>query len=108
MIGIACSIIRRKTPKKQLIGQTLNPAGTSNVIALVETAPAVPWTKPEDVLYDSKKSVPKFGGVFQDGFCAAFFDGSVKYIMEITETDLRILLNPASTKAVGPYKSRGY
>ena len=80
------------------------PAGISNVIALVETAPLVQWTKPEDVPYDAKKAVRKLGGVHPDGFYAAFFDASVRFIMEIDEANLRILLNPSSTKAVGPYK----
>ena len=64
-------------------------AGTSNVIALVETAPAVPWTKPEDVTYDAKKPVPKLGGVRPDGFYAAFFDGHIEFIEEVDEANLR-------------------
>ena len=80
------------------------PAGTSKVIALVETTPAVPWTKPDDVPYDAKKAVRKLGGVHPGGFYVAFFDAGVRFIMEIDDANLRILLNPSSTKAVGAYK----
>lgn len=54
--------------------------GTSNTILIVEAADAVPWTKPADVVFDPEKELPKFGGLFKDGFHAAFADGSVRFI----------------------------
>jgi RNA polymerase sigma factor (sigma-70 family) len=53
--------------------------GTSNTIAIVEAAEAVPWTKPADLLYDTKKPLPKLGGLFPNGFHAAIADGSVQW-----------------------------
>ncbi len=46
---------------------------------VVEAAQGVPWTKPEDLPYDSDKPLPKLGGLFEGGFNAAFCDGSVRF-----------------------------
>jgi hypothetical protein len=54
--------------------------GTSNTILIVEAGEAVPWSKPADVVFDPDKDLPKFGGLFEDGFHAAFADGSVRFI----------------------------
>jgi uncharacterized protein DUF1559 len=53
--------------------------GTSNTILAVEAGEAVPWTKPADVGYDAKKPLPKFGGLFKDGFHILWCDGSVRF-----------------------------
>jgi hypothetical protein len=47
---------------------------------VVEAAHPVPWTKPEDVPYDKGGPLPRLGGQFDDGFYAAFADGSVRFI----------------------------
>ena len=49
-------------------------------LMVVEAAHPVPWTKPEDVPYDKGEPLPKLGGQFDDGFYAAFADGSVRFI----------------------------
>lgn len=54
--------------------------GTSNTLLLVESKSDVPWTKPEDIRFDDKKPLPKFGGWYPGGFCAAIADGSVRFI----------------------------
>lgn len=58
--------------------------GTSNTIALVEVHPkhAVPWTKPEDLVIDSKAKDPleALRGQPNDGFNALLCDGSVRFI----------------------------
>jgi hypothetical protein len=72
--------------------------GPANTIMIVEAEEAVPWTKPEDVVYDPKKPLPKFGGVFKDGFYAAFADGSVRFIKKDTDEKL---LRALITKAGG-------
>jgi len=54
--------------------------GTSNTIGLVEGYEAVPWTKPADVTFDPKQPLPRFGGLFTDGFHAALMDGSVRFL----------------------------
>lgn len=54
--------------------------GSSNTIGVVEAANPVIWTKPDDLEYDAKKPLPKFGGLFPDGFFAASCDGAVHFI----------------------------
>jgi hypothetical protein len=49
-------------------------------LMVVEAARPVPWTKPEDVPYDKGKPLPPLGGQFDDGFYAAFAEGSVRFI----------------------------
>lgn len=54
--------------------------GSSNTIALVEAKRNIPWTKPEDLTYDSTQSASPFGGWYKEGWYAGFGDGSVKYL----------------------------
>jgi hypothetical protein len=61
--------------------------GTSNTILIVEAAEAVPWTKPVDLTYDPKKPLPKFGGMFKDGFNAVFADGRTLFIGKDADKD---------------------
>jgi prepilin-type processing-associated H-X9-DG protein len=66
--------------------------GTSNTIALVEAHPkhAVVWTKPDDLVIDSKAKDPLQGlrGQPNDGFNALFCDGSVRFIK--TDIDVKL------------------
>jgi hypothetical protein len=67
--------------------------GSSNTILAVEAKPTIPWTKPEDLEYDPKKPLPKFGGYFPEGFNAALCDGSVRFIANsIAEQTMRALI----------------
>jgi len=59
--------------------------GTSQTLAVVEAKREIPWTKPEDLPYDADKPVPELGGRYEDGFIAAFCDGSVRTISEAIE-----------------------
>jgi prepilin-type processing-associated H-X9-DG protein len=54
--------------------------GTSNTIWIVEAPRGVPWTKPDDLSYDPAKAPPRMGGLFPQGFNAAFADGSVRFL----------------------------
>jgi RNA polymerase sigma factor (sigma-70 family) len=54
--------------------------GTSNTVLVVEGDGPVPWTKPEELPFDPDKALPKLGGMFTEGFNAAFCDGSVHFI----------------------------
>jgi len=56
--------------------------GTSNTIVVVEANDdrAVPWTKPEDWEYDPDDPLAGLGNAHPGGFCAAFADGSVRFI----------------------------
>ncbi len=62
---------------KQLAIPRSFPDGTSNTIAIVEAGEACIWTKPDDVLYDAKKPLPKLGGLFEGDFHVLLMDGSV-------------------------------
>ena len=56
------------------------PDGTSGTFLIVEAGAAVPWTKPEDIVYDPAKPLPKLGGLYQDGFTAVFADSSARFM----------------------------
>jgi hypothetical protein len=67
--------------------------GTSNTLMVVEAGRPVPWTKPEDLTYDPDEPLPELGGLFSDGFQAAFFDGSVRRLpRNVDEETLRALI----------------
>jgi hypothetical protein len=72
--------------------------GEANTIMIVEAEEAVPWTKPDDLTYDPDKPLPKFGGLFNDGFHAMFADGKVRFIKKDTDEKL---LRALITKAGG-------
>ncbi len=50
--------------------------GTSNTLLLVEAKRDIPWTKPEDIAFDSQKP-PELGGFTPGVFGIAIADGSV-------------------------------
>lgn len=54
--------------------------GTSQTIMIAEAGDPVPWTKPADMPFHSEKELPKVGGLFEDGFHAAFGDTQVAWI----------------------------
>lgn len=62
--------------------------GTSNTILAIEAGSAVPWTKPEDVAFDAKKELPKFGGLFEGGFHTLLADGSVRFHAGTVNADM--------------------
>jgi hypothetical protein len=75
--------------------------GTSNTLMVVETAEGVPWTKPEDIPYDPKKPLPKFGDFFDKGFNAAMADGSVRFLpKDIKEQTLRAIITRAGGEVI--------
>jgi uncharacterized protein (TIGR03067 family) len=53
--------------------------GTSNVIVIVEATDPTIWTRPDDLAFDPKGPLPKFG-VVPAGFNACFCDGTVRFI----------------------------
>src|SRR5262249_42553125 len=75
--------------------------GTSNTILVVEAEDPVPWSKPADLTYDPKKDLPKFGGLFKDGFNAAFADGATRFIRKDNdEKMLRALITRSGGEVV--------
>jgi Protein of unknown function (DUF1559) len=79
--------------------------GSSNTLMVVEAGEPVPWTKPQDLVYDPKRPLPKLGGVFPGlpTFNAAFGDGSVRAISKnIKEDVLRALITARGGEVINP------
>ncbi len=69
--------------------------GLSNTVFVVESDDSVPWTQPEDLLYNPKKPLPKLGGLFGGDFNVVMGDGSVRWLPKtISEKKLRALITP--------------
>ncbi len=76
--------------------------GSSQTMLVAEAAAAVPWTKPDDIAYDPKKPLPRFGGLFPNGFNAVFGDGSVHFISrKISQKTLHALITRSGNDIVG-------
>lgn len=74
--------------------------GTSNTILIVEAAEAVDWSKPEDLMIDGNKPLPKLG-IFPGGFHAAMADGSIRWIPSDTpEHVIRAMITRAAGEAI--------
>jgi hypothetical protein len=54
--------------------------GTSKTFLLAEGGEAVIWTKPDELVYDANKPLPKFGGHFEDGFWVILGDASALFV----------------------------
>ncbi len=65
--------------KGKKIKITMVKDGTSNTVLFLEGAKAVPWTKPEDVAYDGKKT-PSFGVNSNGKVFVVLADGTVKIL----------------------------
>jgi Protein of unknown function (DUF1559) len=78
--------------------------GTSNSLMIVEAAEAVVWTKPDDLVYDPKKDLPKLGGHSANGFNALFGDGSVRFIRDMVDKmTLKALVTIDGGEVTGDY-----
>jgi hypothetical protein len=53
---------------------------TNSVLTVVEAAHPVVWTKPADLTFVPDGALPRLGGLFEDGFHAAFASGSVRFL----------------------------
>jgi hypothetical protein len=79
------------------------PDGTSNTIMVIEASKAVPWTKPEDLVYDPDKPLPKLGLPGTHVFHAALCDGSVRsFTPKITQKTLRLAITRNDGQPLGP------
>lgn len=75
--------------------------GVSNTILLVESKRDVPWTKPEDIPFDANSPLRELQGFNENGFNAAFADGSVRFISKsIDQTVLKALITRAGGEAI--------
>jgi hypothetical protein len=80
------------------------PGGLNNAILAVESSTAVPWTKPADIPFDSRKPLPPFGKAYGERPLAALCDGSVRVLdlRKILPATLRLAINPQVGKPLGP------
>jgi Protein of unknown function (DUF1559) len=60
------------------------PNGRANTFLIVESARAVPWTKPEDLPYSPDMPLPPLGNLIPDYFLSALADGSVLNVERTT------------------------
>jgi len=81
--------------------------GTSVTILCVEAGPdkAVPWTKPEDLLFDPEKPLAALGKIPAKGFLAVFFDGHVE-ALTVDNATLKALITPAGGEVIDMSKER--
>jgi len=61
--------------------------GTSNTILFVEAKREIPWTKPEDIPFE-QATPSQLGGFANNGFNAAFADGSVRFLQNTVDAAL--------------------
>lgn len=77
------------------------PDGTSNTIMAVEARDPTIWTRPDDLPYDPKGPLPKFG-ISPDGFHVLLGDGSVRFIRStISEATLRAAITCSDGMPLG-------
>jgi hypothetical protein len=62
------------------------PDGTADTLLFVEAGVPVPWTKPDEVIYDPTQPV-QLQGLFRDGFRACTADGSYRFITHDTDQE---------------------
>jgi prepilin-type processing-associated H-X9-DG protein len=75
--------------------------GTSNTILAVEARREVPWTKPEDIPFDSHVAPPELGGFTPYGFNVLFGDGSVRLIKKSVDPSvLKALITRAGREVL--------
>jgi hypothetical protein len=76
--------------------------GLANTILVAEATKPVPWARPGDLVYDPDEPLPPLGGLYrkpvdflgytvssEEGFTAAFADGSARFIS--AKTDEKVL-----------------
>jgi hypothetical protein len=76
--------------------------GTSNTFLIVEAGRAVPWTKPEDIVYDANQPLPQLGGIFRGGFNAVMGDAAGVWVNRtlVNDNTIRALITPAGGEAL--------
>jgi hypothetical protein len=78
------------------------PDGTSQTILVVEAGEPVPWTKPEELLYDPDSPLPELRCLFKEGFRVGMGDGSMHYVRKnISEATLRAAITRNGNDIIG-------
>jgi uncharacterized protein DUF1559 len=79
------------------------PDGGPNTFLVVEAGEPVPWTKPDDLVYDPDGPLPELRCLFQDGFRARTADGSGRFVRKGTsEATLRAAITRNGGDRLGP------
>jgi hypothetical protein len=77
--------------------------GTSNTILVTTADRGVPWTKPEDLVFDPRGPLPALSRRFPSGFNTAMADGSVRLVSFATsEQTLRNAITRNDGMPLGP------
>jgi hypothetical protein len=75
--------------------------GTSWTFLIVEAGEPVPWTKPQDIVYDAGKPLPRLGGLFPDGFHVGMADGSAHFVpRDVDERTIRAMITPSGGETI--------
>ena len=77
--------------------------GTSNTILCVTAAEAVPWTKPDELVFDPEKDMGKLLGTVVGGKCqVALFDGSVRTLKKLPSKEtIKALITRSGGEIIG-------
>ena len=77
--------------------------GASQTILLIEAGEPVPWTMPEELVYDPNGPLPELRSLFKDGFRVGMGDGSMHYVRKnISEATLRAAITRNGNDVLGP------
>jgi hypothetical protein len=80
------------------------PDGIANTILIIEAADPVPWTKPDELVYDPNKPLPRLGGHFWQGTNAAMADMhavTLRIDRGLSEQTLRNAIDPNDGQPLG-------
>jgi hypothetical protein len=78
------------------------PDGVSNTILIIEAGPPVPWTKPEELVYDPDLPLPELPGIFGSHFRVGMGDGSVRWLgKDVPEATLRAAITRNGGETLG-------
>jgi prepilin-type processing-associated H-X9-DG protein len=79
------------------------PDGMANTIMVVLGKDPVPWTKPDDLIFDPNGPLPALSDHWRGGFNVLYADGSVKLVPKSTpEQTLRALITRNGGEVVNP------
>jgi beta-lactamase regulating signal transducer with metallopeptidase domain len=75
--------------------------GTSNTLAVVEAKREIPWTRPDDIVFDAEKAPPTLGGFFKEGYLIGVCDGSVRFLdTKVEPSTLKALISPQGGEVI--------
>jgi hypothetical protein len=78
------------------------PDGLCNTLLIIEAGEPVPWTKPEDLIYEPEGPLPRLDGIFRWGFRVGMGDGSRRHVKkEVSEQTLRAAITRNGGETLG-------